>query len=123
MGKSSEVVSSQIVYQPGTVSGPVISGQTGNTTAMNAAAGAVSGLFTKDLRHGTVSNDVKLLQKFLNAHGYTISKSGAGSPGKETNVFGLATKDAVVRFQKANSIKPANGSFGPLTRKAVNGMK
>ncbi len=43
--------------------------------------------------------DVIILQKFLNTHGYTIATRGAGSPGRETNYFGILTKVALQRFQ------------------------
>lgn len=77
-------------------------------------------VFKNDLRLGVDHRDVKEMQKYLNAHGYVISKSGAGSPGHETTYFGAATKKALIKFQKAKKISPATGLFGPLTRKAFN---
>ncbi len=77
-------------------------------------------IFKKNLFLGMISNDVKELQKYLNSHGYIIAKYGAGSLGKEITKFGPATKAALIKFQKANKIKPANGLFGPLTRGVVN---
>lgn len=71
--------------------------------------------FTRSLFFGRWGNDVKLLQQFLNAHGYVLSKTGAGSPGKETRFFGFRTRAALKRFQAANKL-PAYGFFGPLTR-------
>jgi len=62
---------------------------------------------------------VKALQEFLNAKGYTVSKSGAGSLGNETTRFGAATKAALIKYQKAKGITPAVGYFGPKTRTAV----
>ncbi len=77
-------------------------------------------IFKKNLSSGMINNDVKELQKWLNANGYIIAKSGAGSPGKETAKFGAATRNALVRFQKANKISPAIGYFGLLTRNLIN---
>ena len=77
--------------------------------------------FNKDLKLGAVNNDVKELQKYLNANGYVVSKKGAGSKGKETTIFGPATKAALIKFQKAKKINPSNGLLGLSTRKVVNG--
>ena len=71
---------------------------------------------------GAVGADVKELQKFLNQHGYIMAKRGAGSPGRETAYFGLKTKKALINFQKAGKIKPANGIFNLATRAVVNVM-
>jgi len=67
---------------------------------------------------GQKGNEVKQLQQFLNTHGYIVSKTGPGSLGQETTVFGHATKAAVIKFQKANKIDPI-GIVGPATRKAI----
>ncbi|MFA6338753.1 MAG: putative Ig domain-containing protein [Candidatus Paceibacterota bacterium] len=57
--------------------------------------------FTKDLKPGFTSNEVKQLQIFLNSNSDTkIAKSGPGSPGKETNFFGSLTKKSVIKFQE-----------------------
>ncbi len=79
-------------------------------------------VFKKNLQVGDQNNDVKELQKFLNKKGFVIAKKGPGSPGKENGAFGPATKNALIKFQKANNIKPANGRLGPATRKAINGI-
>jgi hypothetical protein len=76
--------------------------------------------FKKDLKVGQNSPDVKELQKYLNDNNFLVSKSGLGSKGKETTNFGLATKAALIRFQKAKKINPAIGVFGPVTRKIIN---
>ena len=73
---------------------------------------------TRDLRLGTVSNDVKTLQSFLIAEskGYyakTLAKNGV------TNNFGKLTKLALIEWQKAMKITPASGVFGPKTRAKV----
>jgi hypothetical protein len=57
-----------------------------------------------------------MLQNFLNTHGFILATSGAGSPGNETTLFGAPTKAALIKFQRVNSIRPAVGYFGPITR-------
>jgi hypothetical protein len=94
----------------GTSSG---SSSTSVTTATNSS-------FTRNLTIGATVSDVLALQKYLNAHGFTVAASGAGSSGNETTTFGAATKAALIKFQKANNISPASGYFGPLTRAVVN---
>jgi peptidoglycan hydrolase-like protein with peptidoglycan-binding domain len=66
--------------------------------------------------------EVKNLQVFLNTHGFTLAKNGAGSPGKETNKYGLLTYKAVVKFQKKYGLKD-DGVVGPKTRAVINGMR
>lgn len=77
-------------------------------------------VFNKNLRTGNTNADVKELQRFLNNNGFVLNKSGFGSLGRETNFFGSATRNALIKFQKANKITPAAGYFGPITRNAVN---
>ena len=79
-------------------------------------------IFPRSLRKGTRGEDVKELQKFLNAQGFTVSLSGPGSKGNETTLFGIATHAALIKFQKANNITPSIGFFGPVTRGVVNGV-
>lgn len=78
--------------------------------------------FTKNLTLGSTGADVKALQQFLNAKGFTVSASGAGSVGNESTYFGVKTKDALAKYQAANGITPAVGYFGPVTRAKVNSM-
>jgi uncharacterized protein YegJ (DUF2314 family) len=57
--------------------------------------------FTKYLQYRQTNTDIKRLQIFLNSNPDTkVADSGAGSPGKETNFFGLLTKKAVIKFQE-----------------------
>jgi hypothetical protein len=72
--------------------------------------------FIRNLTIGSSGNDVKNLQQYLNAKGYTVALTGPGSSGKETNLFGGLTRLALIKFQKANKIYPSVGYFGPLTR-------
>jgi len=71
---------------------------------------------TRDLSLGVNGEDVRALQKFLNAKGYTVAQEGAGSLGNETTYFGPATKAAVIKFQLARAITPAAGYVGLITR-------
>ncbi len=81
-------------------------------------ATAVSVLFTKNLSFGMYDPEVKTLQKYLNSKGYIVAKTGAGAIGHETIYFGLATKTAVIKFQKYYKLTP-DGVVGPLTRSIV----
>jgi len=72
--------------------------------------------FTKDLTLGSTGDDVKALQQFLNAAGYQVSASGAGSVGNESTYFGSLTQAALAKYQAAKGITPSVGYFGPKTR-------
>lgn len=76
--------------------------------------------FKKNLSVGMTNNDVKALQMFLNTRGFILTRVGYGSIGNETSYFGNATRQALIKFQKANNIYPASGYFGPVTREFVN---
>ena len=87
--------------------------------------------FTKYLRLSQVSADVKRLQIFLNQDPDTqIAKSGAGSPGKETNFFGRLTKAAVIKFQEKYTedilapwkLTKGTGFVGRTTTAKINEM-
>lgn len=73
--------------------------------------------FENNLGLGSVSNDVIMLQKFLNTTDTPI-----GNYGKETTFFGELTKKALVAFQKKWAISPAIGYFGAVTRAKVNSL-
>src|SRR3989344_2710676 len=51
--------------------------------------------FQRNFKVGNDHPDVKLLQIYLNANGYTISQTGGGSPGKETTYLGNKTASAL----------------------------
>ncbi len=72
--------------------------------------------FTRNLTVGSIGDDVKCLQATLNARGFQLASTGAGSPGNETIYFVERTRAALARFQAANDIFPAVGYFGPITR-------
>ena len=77
-------------------------------------------IFKTNLTVGSLGSEVKALQEYLNAHGYTVATSGAGSPGNETTKFGNLTRAALIKYQKAKGITPAVGYFGPVSRAAIN---
>lgn len=68
----------------------------------------------RTLKLGMKGGDVFSLQAFLNAHGFPVALSGAGSKGKESDYFGVLTKKAVVKFQKAQALV-SDGVVGPKT--------
>jgi len=83
--------------------------------------------FTRTLKAGSVGDEVKELQLFLNKNGFILAKEGNGSLGNETNYFGPLTYNALVKFQDAHAdeiLKPlelekGTGIFGPSTRKFI----
>lgn len=87
--------------------------------APSTTPGTSTATVTRDLHEGVSGEDVRALQKLLNANGYVAAVSGAGSPGNETTYFGPATRAAVIKFQIAHSIIPAVGYVGSLTRAAL----
>ncbi len=91
-------------------------------SAIPVATGNNNIFLSRDLRRGMTGADVRALQIFLNSKGFMVAGTGVGSPGKETNYFGLATEAAVKKFQAANGIKPINGRVGPLTRATLNNL-
>ncbi len=84
--------------------------------------------FTKILRLGSIGDEVKQLQIFLNTHDFPLAKTGNGSKGKETTYFGLKTKQALIKFQESNAkdiLTPQNltkgtGIFWIYSKKFVN---
>ncbi|MBI4134777.1 MAG: peptidoglycan-binding protein [Candidatus Sungbacteria bacterium] len=78
--------------------------------------------FTRSLTVGSRGDDVKCLQQYLNASGYQVSASGAGSAGSETTYFGPATRAAVGKWQAGNGVSPAAGYFGPLSQAKYNSL-
>ena len=84
-----------------------------------STAGGSTATLTRELYMGISGEDVRTLQKLLNANGYIVASTGLGSAGNETAYFGLATKLAVIKFQIAHGISPAEGNVGPLTRAAL----
>lgn len=63
-------------------------------------------VFTRTLRKGQSGSDIKTLQTWLVDMGYRVPATG---------YFGSMTKRAVIRFQRAESLKPVTGVVGRLT--------
>lgn len=75
---------------------------------------------------GKNSPEIKIIQRLLNAFpDLKIASAGVGSPGKETDFFGPATKGAIQKFQlKFGVVKSPReqgyGIVGPKTRLKIN---
>src|SRR3989344_2945377 len=82
-------------------------GASTSTPSTPSAPTPSSSSFTRDLDIGTMGEDVRALQQFLNAQGFMIAESGVGSPGNETDYFGSLTQAALGEFQAANGITPS----------------
>ncbi len=78
--------------------------------------GATVSAFARDLTIGASGDDVKMLQVWLNSHGFPLAASGVGSAGNETTLFGGLTQAALAKWQASVGISPAAGYFGPKTR-------
>lgn len=93
----------------------------GSGISIGAAAAAVNPpQIERDLYIGATGIDVANLQQYLNNAGYTVSITGPGSAGRESMVFGNATKNALARFQAARGIA-ATGIFDNNTRILFSG--
>jgi hypothetical protein len=84
--------------------------------AVATAHAATSCTFTRDLELGAIGEDVRCLQRYLNAEGFTVATEGVGSPGNETNLYREKTKEAVRKWQIAKTISPSTGNWGQLSR-------
>lgn len=69
-----------------------------------------------DLERGAQGGGVRVLQRFLNTHGFPLASGGDGAPGNETEHFGPSTLRALAAFQSAYGIMPSSGYCGPKTR-------
>jgi len=88
--------------------------------ALQSGKSVATFLFSQDLSLGSTGQDVQELQRYLNQAGFTVAASGSGSLGNETSYFGPATQAALIKFQQAHGILPANGYFGSATRAIIN---
>ncbi len=87
-----------------------------NILLVRAQGTAAAPSFSRNLRLDMTGSDVRSLQAYLNAHGFPVaSVPRPGSLGHETDFFGPATMNALIKFQTSHGI-PATGFFGPITR-------
>ena len=105
----------QITAQINTLRGQVNAQLASNPNA-SAIANASANAFNRNLTVGSAGVDVKVLQVWLNTHGYAVASSGPGSSGNETTTFGGLTRAALAKFQAAVGINPPLGNFGIITR-------
>lgn len=84
-----------------------------NQTAIQTGLIYSGFVFKKLLTVGSTGTDVKQLQTILKKLGYFTYP-------KITGYFGLITKQAVIKFQKAYKLKPYPGWVGPATRIILN---
>lgn len=87
--------------------------------------------FTRTLSVGIHGEDVRELQKFLNTDPETrVASTGDGSPGSETDYFGVATKRALIKFQEKYrgeilapiGMSAGTGVFGAKTREKLKNI-
>lgn len=90
-----------------------------STASMSSETGTVALRFPRNLYRGISGEDVRALQQFLNARGCLVADEGDGSPGHESDYFGVRTVRALACFQRASGITPSLGYFGPKTRSFV----
>jgi hypothetical protein len=117
----SAVTVEELLAQIAQLQAQLLALQGGSTASGSTPAACVGVTFTRNLTIGSTGSDVKCLQTLLNAKGYTVATTGAGSPGAETTYFGQLTLNAVKAFQTAKGWTPAN-QVGPLTRNALNAL-
>ncbi|MBU4348178.1 peptidoglycan-binding protein [Patescibacteria group bacterium] len=91
-------------------------------TSSSSSSVPASLLTSSDLTLGSKGAAVKDLQVFLNAAGHTVSTTGVGSAGNESEYFGNLTKAALAKFQAAEGISPASGYFGSISRAKLKVM-
>jgi hypothetical protein len=112
-----------------TLVGGVVLAATSASAALMLPTQSCSYSFSTNLRMGARSESVRDLQKVLNMYPQTtIAASGVGSKGMESNYFGAATRNAVIKFQELNAadtLTPIGATKGTgnvyaLTRAALN---
>ena len=94
---------------------------TKNTSSASSSTSSSSSDLTYNLTLYQTNPEVKVLQQFLNAHGFTVASTGSGSPGNENNYFGVKTYQALIKFQKSVGL-PATGWLGPSTRAKISSL-
>lgn len=101
------------------------------STPSGGAYYTVGSVTRRTLSLGSEGFDVKALQRFLNLQGMQVAITGIGSLGNETEYFGPATRNAVIRFQnayKAQILTPVglsagSGIVGPATWAMIEALR
>jgi hypothetical protein len=81
--------------------------------------------FSRTMVQGATGADVKLIQQILNLDYRTrVAPSGVGSKGYETQLYGVATREALKRFQALfiELIGSADGKFNSRTLTVMNAV-
>lgn len=76
--------------------------------------------FQRNLSLGDTGVDVRVLQETLNMLGFTVATDGPGSPGQETEYYGILTQKSVLQLQQTFNITPATGVLGLRARELLN---
>lgn len=105
----------------------VLSGVTKTSTTAPTGTVSSGSALTRGLDLGMVGEDVRTLQKILNASVSTqVASTGVGSAGRESTYFGPATLAAVKKFQVkygiAKSGNPGYGYVGPSSRAKLSSV-
>ena len=105
--------------------GGIVASAVSASAALNLPTMSCSYKFNTNLRMGSRGADVMNLQKVLNMYPQTrVSTSGAGSPGMESEYFGLATRAAANAFQRLHlaelGISSPTGNVFAGTRGLLN---
>jgi hypothetical protein len=104
---------------PGTQPSPTPTSSPPSIQLQGSTLQNVGGItLSKNYQLWDTGDDILSLQKFLNMHGFPLAPSGPGSSGDETDVFGLNTYRALIKFQQSKNL-PATGYLGPQTRAAL----
>ena len=72
---------------------PILTATSGPVTSSIFTSSSTPLLITP-LAFGVTDSEIIVLQRFLNSQGYTVSTSGSGSSGNESNYFGTKTKES-----------------------------
>jgi hypothetical protein len=116
-----------------TASDPMTAGAISTVSAVSSAQSSASdgGAFIRDLDLGMQGEDVRTLQRVLNAEGFKVANAGEGSPGKEGTYFGYGTKRALAVFQEKyraelltiEGLSRGDGVFRGATRQKIETIR
>ena len=73
---------------------------------------------SRDLKLGSRGSDVIILQEYLVGHSHGPAVDALADAGA-TGYFGRVTRSALAEFQVNVGITPAQGYFGPITRRYI----